>query len=79
LTRHGFLRARFFEDVERGDPAFRDALDLGRPARRDVADLDPVIHHGAIELECARGIGLGAENLDEALGAVHDFLKDAKD
>jgi hypothetical protein len=73
LHAHGFLGARFLEDVERADASLGDALDFRGPARRHVARFHPVVDDRAVELERARHVGLGAENLDESLRAVHDF------
>src|ERR1043166_8262632 len=53
------------------DAALGDALDLPRPAGRHVADLHPVVHHRAVELEGACDVGLAAEHLDQTLRAIH--------
>ncbi len=58
---HRLLGARLGKDFDRGDAALGHAFDLCRPARRDVARLDPVVDHRAIELECARDVGLATE------------------
>jgi hypothetical protein len=68
---HRVLGAGFVEDLERADAALGHALDLGGPARRHVAGLHPVVHDRAVELERACDIGLGTEDPDQSLGAVH--------
>src|SRR5262245_8530101 len=68
---HRLLRRGLVEDLDRGDAAVGDALDLRGPARRHVAGLDPVVDDRAIEVESAGDLGLASEDLYEAGGAAH--------